>query len=237
MKQIPIIFSSEMVRALLNGTKTQTRRIVKMRDGSLAEDEDISRWPDGSLDKVMDFTKTYPYWQKLKCPYGEPGDLLYVRETHYRYGKWNKNGLTRTGKQKWRFVPDSGFPNFRYQDDPPARVERIAHRAIGWYRRASIFMPKEFTRLWLEVAERDVERLQDISEADALAEGIDRSKCSGDWNCPPSEVFMELWTRINGKESTDANPFVWKITFEVVSTTGIAGISEKKLVTEKAFQT
>src|SRR6185312_9715625 len=83
----PILFSTPMVTAILEGRKTKTRRIVKMKDGSLMQEEDLSNHLDGSFDKVMDFTKTYPYWQALKCPYGETGDILWVRE------KWRKNEI------------------------------------------------------------------------------------------------------------------------------------------------
>lgn len=225
MKQIPIIFSSEMVRALLNGTKTQTRRIVKPQpelNGS-----GLYKWSkkkvalqtdeEGLKDKVLGV----PAWANY-----QPGDLLYVRET------WIEACLSEDGEgpvdgDSWKYYykADDEWTNHDWHHpdkDGPQDGPR-------W--RPSIHLPKEASRIWLRVTDVSVERLQDISEADALAEGVDRTKCNGDWECPPSEVFMELWTRINGKESTAANPFVWKITFEVVSTTGIAGINEKKLVT------
>lgn len=213
MKQIPIIFSSEMVRALLNGTKTQTRRIVK------------SKHVLYNL-TVNNFVPSY-YARNAEdwCPYGQPGDLLYVRETCCAHEQ--PNGLDGV-----LYKADAAFIEIEDTREAVDRWMDLRYYGNSQYREVpSIHMPKWCARIWLRVTDVSVERLQDISEADALAEGIDRSKCSGDWNCPPSEVFMELWTKINGKESTDANPFVWKITFEVVSTTGRAGISEKKSVT------
>lgn len=77
-------------------------------------------------------------------------------------------------------------------------------------------MPKEASRIWLEITGIRVERVQDISEGDAIAEGIDLNKCSGDWESPPSWVFEELWKSINGEESWEANPWVWKVEFKKV---------------------
>jgi len=83
MKEIPILFSGEMVRAILEGLKTQTRRLITMRDGSLCEDSDIPVYAEAEGEQranyVMDFSKTFPQWQRLDCPKGQPGDVLWVR--------------------------------------------------------------------------------------------------------------------------------------------------------------
>lgn len=246
MKQLPILFSTEMVQAILDGRKTQTRRIVKPQPIDNTE-------VDGNFfeGNHTGFVKVdgHPYWQHQFahefCKYGT-GDLLYVRETHYRRGQWVKNGLTKTGKQKWKFQALSGIVNFRYQDNPPIKVEKNTFREIGWYKRSSLFMPKQYSRIWLKVTEVRVERLQDISEADAIAEGIETLFPNDSPNHDPESFknytwhgdggddsfsgysstdsakasFTSLWFKINGAESWDANPWVWVISFEVVSTTG-----------------
>lgn len=216
-KEIPILFSTPMVQAILDGRKTMTRRVIKFPKG----------WVP--LDNAWDWVALQDFYPKWHCPYGKHGDLLWVREAHYRYGRWVKNGATKTGKQKWRFTPDSGFPNIRYQDNPPAKVEKISYRGTGWYKRSSLFMPKDIARIWLEVTGVRVERLQEISEKDAKAEGVEQNR-DGSWHdyISPDRLwqdaakpsFQSLWMNINGEGSWEANPWVWVIEFKVVSKTG-----------------
>ena len=190
MKERPILFSAPMVRAILEGRKTQTRRIVKLRDGSLAEDEDIPAHGEcGGLaipapDYVMDFSKTFPQWQKMPCPYGKTGDRLWVRET---------------------WCPDFEPYTFKYRADGGESVGR-------WH--PSIHMPRWASRITLEVVSVRVERLQDISEADAEAEGF-----PGDVGCPlaPTEWYSGLWNTLHaGSEYLWAdNPWVVAVSFNV----------------------
>lgn len=241
MKEHPILFSTPMVQAILEGRKTQTRRIVPERwlDAYYEYDEYCSAVMPSDVHCVRFYEKQY-FMEKCKW---QVGGLLWVRESHFRFGQWRKNGLTKTGKQKWRFHPDKVFsspyaPNFRYQDDPPANVQKNSQRVLGWYKRSSLFMPKEFARIWLEITNIKVERLQDISEEDAIAEGIQRlmasnaqlleygqlyknyqSTLTGIFNdgLKPIGSFQSLWEKINGEESWNANPFVWVIEFKRIS--------------------
>lgn len=240
MKERPILFSTLMVQAMLEGRKTQTRRLIKPQP--VIKNDTIYGENNRNSFSSNEWGETW------KCPFGQPGDILFVRESHFRFGEWKKNGLTKTGKQKWRFFPAKDLPNFRYQDDPPFKVERNSHRSIGWYKRTSLFMPKEFTRVWLEVTGIKVERLRDITEEDAMAEGIELEPMAGynSLNPPdpkfmgrkydyskeyvgnkttmlvPIESYASLWRFINGPDSWKENPWVWVVSFKVLSTIGKA---------------
>src|SRR6185437_6514189 len=245
----PILFSSEMVRAILDNRKTQTRRIVKLKHlhmpdvGAIHPDGSGKGWIAWAPGKgvTAEFTRqAYPGNHGFKCPYGQVGDVLWVREEHYRYGKWVKNGETATGRQKWKFVPDAQFTEVRYFDNPPAVIEKNSHRSTGWYKRLARFMSKSPCRIFLQITDIRVERVQDISEVDAIAEGVQKNCAGIIRDCPACrdsgvcqaanewfhythglddfpaysaiESFHSLWEKINGRESLEANPWVWAIT-------------------------
>lgn len=208
----PILFSTEMVKAILSGSKVQTRRIIK-------ENHQPVKIP-GKNEFIMDLGI---------CQYGQVGDVLWVRESHYAYGIWLKNGKTKTGKQKWKFVKDKAYTSVAYIDNPPKEVLKNTEREIhGWFKRSSLFMPKEACRLFLKIKSIRVERLRDISEADAVYEGIevihfaepsvpifkryDLKEKLGTVN--PIFSFESLWQKINGRQSLINNPWVWVIEFE-----------------------
>jgi len=204
MKDHPIIFSGEMVRAILDERKTQTRRVLKLHP----EHNALAPFQDGL--PTEEYYGGWPYGgcaRQLRCPYGVPGDRLWVRETHLIVG----------GK-----------------DSPNPRVVYRATDNGEWVSPVwspSIFLPKRFARLWLEVTAVRVERVQEISEADAIAEGVyvhatpggkdyytalpGRSR-DGKWSA--SEAFGELWDNINAKRGYgwDANPWVWVLEFKRV---------------------
>lgn len=213
MKHIPILFSTPMVQALLDGRKTQTRRIIK------AKHLPVEVNPN---EYIMNISLS---------PYGQPGDVLWVKETYYAYGWWVKNGKTKTGKQKWKFIDftvEDKDGKYHYEDSKPSTIENSrTEQKIGWYKRTSLFMPMEACRLFLKVKSVRVERLQDICEEDARAEGvahvIDKitgycgyDYLSGGYNLmtTPYQGFMSLWKKINGTESWQANPWVWVVEFE-----------------------
>lgn len=253
MSDKPILFSGEMVRAILEGRKSQTRRIVKLKNLDPASCGAI--YPDGSgkgwvawspgNNVTAELTRQeYPGEVGFKCPYGAIGDILWVREVHYRYGVWVRNGQTKTGREKWKFVPTTG--HIYYADTIPAKYEirKNSYRKEGWYKRLARFMPRIWTRIFLKITDIRVERLHDISEGDAIAEGVGRN-CQGDIDkcaaCRSSktchavnewvhytrgfddfpafsaaESFESLWEKINGPESWRANPWVWVVTFEKI---------------------
>ena len=199
MNTKPILFSTPMVQAILNGTKLQTRRVVK---GKALEWITTGMLPPDVLTRPDTFI----------CPYGEVGDVLWVRESFYQYGFWRKNGLTKTGKQKWKFIADNAYTSIAYNDNPPSSIFKNSQRVLGWYKRSSLFMPKEACRLFLKIKDIRVERLQDISEQDAMAEGCPFPNIAKETF--PTVWFEELWCKINGEQSWNENLWVWVIEFE-----------------------
>jgi hypothetical protein len=160
MKEKPILFSAPMVRAILDDRKTMTRRVVKLTDSGRVKAIGSPRnWHIDDPNAV------------LACPYGAAFDQLWVKETHYRYGKWIKNGISATGRQKWRFKPLTAEVFFC--DNPPEqRRVNNKYRKAAWYKRPSIFMPRWASRITLMIKAVRVERLQDISDNDIIAEGV-----------------------------------------------------------------
>jgi hypothetical protein len=220
MKHRPILFSTAMVQAILDGRKTQTRRVVKGNPDMIGYVR-ITSVPNGVFKDMAG--------KPIKCPYGQPGDVLWVRETYYAFGRWAKNGLTKKGKQKWKFIDETITQGFTYQYCDTFRHEVTKGRDSGWHKRPSLFMPREAAHLFLRIKSVRVERLQEISEGDAIAEGIERKpgapfvvrwKCYTDDRAEfhyPHYSFRTLWVSINGPESWAANPWVWVVEFEHIS--------------------
>lgn len=205
----PILFSTEMVKAILEGRKTQTRRLFKVNKQTITADEESVFFDVEIGEAVYNSIGSQSWWQ---CPYGNVGDILWVRE------KWRKND-----------VP-TGFPFHHYADNT-IYTDRDNEK---W--KPSLFMPKEACRLFLKVKSVGVERLQDISHEDAVAEGIEYIdieepftmgyKLYGKHRIPDLlgrkavtgtsiESYQTLWENINGRDSWDSNPYVWVISFEL----------------------
>lgn len=223
-KERPILFNAEMVRAVLDGTKTVTRRVVKGVDRA---NQMTLKKPTKTLSGTCTHALDAP--ARGLCPYGQPGGRLYVRETwwHYRSVEWEAaayaDGSTRTRLDG------------AHHDEPGKVIDGRPWRAADydiWRKRPSIHMPRWASRILLEVTEVRVERVQEISEEDALAEGltetttVDRSTegarigglTMGAMTCWSSAVgnFQRLWESINGKRegcSWDDNPWCWVVSF------------------------
>jgi hypothetical protein len=193
VKERPILFSGPMVRAILDGSKTQTRRMVKD-----AQPAGIGRchWSNTGWAHLR--LSGGCSCQPVHCPHGTPGDRLWVRETwaHERDG---------TG------CPDDTGVLYR-ATDPGWDDEGTGLR---W--RPSIFMPRIASRILLEITDVRVQRLQEISDEDARAEGIDlqgfRSLTEGIAGREHRIKFHDLWEDIHGDGSWNTNPWVWAITF------------------------
>jgi hypothetical protein len=211
-KELPILFSTEMVQAILDGRKSITRRIVKAPHVLYCLD-------------VNNFIPSYfAGGEGGWCPYGTPGDVLWVREEHYRYGQWlgMLNRFTKNGRQKYQFIPIA--EEIKFSDNPPAEFRKGMHHKdphhLGWYKRLARFMPKAAARIWLEVTDIRVERLHDITEDDAIAEGIVETlgryvvDSWGPGYSPWMQSVKSLWQKINGPESWEVNPWVWVISFK-----------------------
>ena len=178
----PIIFSTSMVNAILEGRKSQTRRIVKFK--YLANNKIGSIHKDGSGPEET--IRLYPGDEGFGCPYGQVGDTLWARET----------------------FAEINHPELKYR----YKADHLNHKSVSW--KPSIFMPKKACRIFLKITDIRVERLQEISEGDAIDEGVNRSNLSGDWEHTPSAEYEKLWININSEKSWDENPFVLVITFE-----------------------
>jgi len=195
MKERPILFSGPMVRAILNGSKTQTRRIVKPQP------------------EVM-----YEYKYAKECKFGKPGDRLWVRETFTELRPWHEHDITRTHR-RGLLVNAAGVQKVNcveYKADATDSedLERC-RKELGYKWKPSIHMPRWASRITLEITSILIERLQDISEEDAQHEGVDT--CLGPVPCDTyTEAFEYLWGTINGAESWAANPWVWVIGFKRV---------------------
>lgn len=203
MADHPILFSGPMVRALLAGTKTQTRRVVKGVGPAHAQ---AISFADGAW-QYADNNGWHDARQP-RCPYGAPGDRLWVRETfgvqpdcEVGYRKWTSLKLTPPQRER----PVIHFA----ADDNPCRW------VAGW--RPSIHMPRWASRITLELTGVRIERLQEISEADAKAEGcIAPMYASEDADPSFAVAYRHLWEAINGADTWDANPYVWCLDFRRV---------------------
>ena len=192
----PILFTGEMVRAILDGRKTQTRRVIKPQPlcPSLRYYTHGREWKDG--DGTL-----------MKCPYGVSGDWLWVRETWATPGNFDH--------MKPRDLVQS-----HYMSDLTAYRATETHGDAYFRWRPSIFLPHWLARIKLGVVRVRAERVQGISEKDVLAEGFPWRGIGAElqWGYrPPLVWFQALWDRINAKRGYgwDVNPWVWAVEFEV----------------------
>lgn len=219
----PILFQPEMVNANLAGRKTMTRRTTGLKK--------INKNPDGYYFQslVLHATGRYTFAPQgnynpsasdiieVKCPYGKPGDYLWVREA------WQHNN----------------HPLRQYMYKASAEKQSSLH--IKWL--PSIHMPKEAARIILQVEDRYLERLQDITEGAAISEGIDldtgNTVQSGRVmmiSASYKRSFMNLWAKMHGQQSWDLNPWLWVISYKVISTSGCPD-ELKPLLFNKTTQT
>lgn len=202
MKDRPILMSAPMVRGTLAGTKTQTRRAVKhplLKDLSRIIDCGDGWWGDEEGEA------------QARCPYGQPGDRLWVREA------WSHDAESL---DQCRASAEDAMGGGAY--GPYYRATEVAPDTLSW--KPSIHMPRWASRITLLITSVRVERLQDISEADALTEGIVATR-SG-YGLPegshyhaadPRISYWSLWEAINGPGSVEANPWVWAVAFKRVT--------------------
>ena len=206
MKERPILFNAPMVRAILAGTKTQTRRIVKPQPSQELLDEYAQiRRERGAQKSDAEMLS-----ECLLCPYGAPGDRLWVRENGWERPPRDAKML-REGADTW--------VRYYYDADGLGDQDRADFKAWGFKRRPSIHMPRWASRITLEITNVRVERLQDISIADAMAEGVVESNARLRGLEPCMEwryAYEDLWRTINGPGSWESNPWVWVLEFRRV---------------------
>jgi|SRR5579859_2384991 len=222
-KERPILFSGEMVRAILDGRKTQTRRVLKPQPhtptpGTYADRYDKTDcWAFWLPDLRMTEPKTWA------CPYGRPGDQLWVKETFaletdFNVGMLGYEPPHKDGRPVNR-IDDSTFglyweqAHYRATDpEPELCYEDWEDPEVKW--RPSIYMPRWASRIMLELTEVRVERLREISEDDATAEAPPRLITYR----TAIDAFSNLWDSINAKRGWgwNQNPWVWVIEFRRV---------------------
>ena len=201
---LPILFNTDMVRAILDGRKTVTRRLVKHDVDAILNSPYHKEHPEVDDRQII---------SKLCMPPYQPGDILYVRETWHKYKK-------RVGKGEGCHIAE--FYGYK------ASIANSEDANEPW--KPSIHMPKEAARIWLKVKDVRVERLQEIAEDEAISEGIYPSNCRncnapfGCDTCPDEgydeiDEFVELWNSTIKKSDLDrygwdASPWVWVIEFE-----------------------
>jgi len=215
MTERPILFSAPMVRALLDGSKTQTRRVIKdLPPWKITEivpsASGCGRWlPNGPAPSGRGMASGH--WRP--CPYGQPGDRLWVRET------WADLAVLSDGNYERQAIYRADDIELYGDEDEPVNVNAPDMR---W--RPSIHMPRWASRILLEVVAVRVERLKECSEADALAEGapgyeegVDAPPPSDEHEWSYGASYQRVWEDINGAGSWDANPWVWVVEFKRVA--------------------
>jgi hypothetical protein len=205
MKERPILFSAPMVRALLDGTKTQTRRVCKWRDLAAGlnlgfSGLSVQHMPGGWVLESPSRTSSEWRCSPTPCPYGQPGDRLWVRETTVRVEDHGYSGPVYVESDEGRACLTGGLAP---SEDDCTEVEPYDIR-----RRPAIHMPRSMSRIDLEVTGVRVERLQEISADDCFAEGIQLRV-----ETPAKTQYARLWEQINGAGSWAANPWVWVVEF------------------------
>lgn len=259
MAERPILFSAPMVQAILEGRKTQTRRIVKPMPGlqsAWLSQETLNSVPHGGMSgggwqmhhpragthhMGVDVEHNSPFgW--IRCPYGVPGDRLWVRET---WGSADQFYQSHENETPSVVAYRADLAAIQWDAEPPRKIPKYDLEQWNWDTirwRPSIHMPRWASRLTLEVVSVRVERLRDIGEDDARAEGLegitkdggltikygipDRDGFPGtddlgwpwrDWDADPRKACRTLWEHINGAGSWDANPWVWVVEFKVLA--------------------
>lgn len=215
MKFIPLTVSTPLIKPIISGQKKVTRRIASLP-------------PLCAQDMAHIFAYGYKL-QSIPCPY-EIGDVLWVKEEHYVYGEWDKvdGQKTPTGEQKYRFDAFPGRTPYYSTDERPNHLPN-SYAMEGWYKRLARFMPAAYARLFLKVTDIKLEKLQDITEDQAMDEGVECGIYREGPNTLKGEFHLELnhhatyragfrYTiqTLHGRDIWDQNPAVWAISFELI---------------------
>jgi hypothetical protein len=227
-----------MTRAILLGKKTVTRRIVKFPlRGLITTDPSAlgSSMPDGTQAETSDsqpvtlgLGEMMPDGVENLCPYGPVGSRLWIKEAYYAFGQWQLRINDDTGHREWHFLDLTTQSGQQYQFRAPSGYVKTARTdpSPGWWLRPSLFMPRRASRIALEITDVRIERLRDITEDQALAEGFsamhDGVHVYFDNHLPHPNpglsvtaviAFVVYWQSINGRDSWSDNPWVWVVGF------------------------
>ncbi len=220
MTEHPIVFKGDMVAAILDGRKMQTRRIAKAI--KLHDDHGLPQWDEAWVDGPPDNQYLHlPYGtgsdqttHRIYCRY-EPGDLFWAKRVFWQWGSYETlaERCKKRNRPKIRFIPTTPPENYVefLLKDPKKKPTTLFH--LGYHKRSPLFMPKKFARLWLKVKSVRVERVQEISENAAILEGTKGGGAHPDFWVG---AFRDLWDSINKSRGFgwDENPWVWVVEFE-----------------------
>ena len=216
MKERPILFKGPMIRAILDGKKTQTRRL-----NGLKHLQDYTAVSKHVTSQTFDFHFPGGVGQVVKCPYGVVGDHLWVREAWCAHARYDG-------------MRPSVLPEIKYlQNGITYMADVYKGEKSTWMgkTRPSIFIPRKHSRITLEITDIRVERVQDISDADVLREGAKKIDGDNEWGGAdlyysfsrpkmygyPKDAFADLWDSINVKKYPwVSNPWVWCVSFKVI---------------------
>lgn len=223
MRQLPALFSTPMVQAILEDRKIMTRRTRGLERVNKCPHE----WTitlDTTNKGILFFNKS-GFSERMKPQY-QVSDHIWIKEEYYASGYWVTTGeKTKTGKPEKMFVDNTlnviDQTYFYFDNKPDSfRIDRNTVRG-SWFKRSSLFMPKKAARIWLECTGVRCERLQDIKEADAIAEGILKGESKFmNYHTKKFEFingkysFYSLWVKINGEDSYYLNPWVFIYEFK-----------------------
>ena len=226
MRQLPALFSTPMVQAILEDRKTMTRRTRGLERVNKCPDE----WTitsDTTNKGILFFNKS-GFSERMKPQY-QVGDHIWIKEEYYASGYWVTTGeKTKTGKPEKMFVDNTlnviDQTYFYFDSKPDSfRIDRNTVRG-SWFKRSSLFMPKKAARIWLECTGVRCERLQDITETDAIAEGILKGESKFmNYHTKKFEFingkysFYSLWVKKNSEDSYYLNPWVFIYEFKRIN--------------------
>ena len=219
MSMKPILFNTDMVKAILDGRKSCTRRIVKHDVEAILNSPYHKEHPEVEDEQII---------SKLCIPPYQPGDILYVRETWQYLYELDGNEQIIEGTGKYYYAATDTIPFDTYVD-----ASGVTHERVPWH--PSIHMPKEAARIWLKVTNVRVERLQEITPQGAWKEGARCSCLHPVPDCAGNKTaFVNIWNSTIKKSDIDrygwdANPWVWVIEFECEKPRKAAGKAEAKL--------
>lgn len=195
-REVPFLFKGPMALKLLRGQKWETRRLPDEQPptGAVVQtfsNDGVFRWSTGSTCGHI-------------VPRAHRHDTIWVKETFFQYGHYVKDGLTETGRQRWRFrsVASGHGNDVSYAADQWRPVDRPELDQIGYHKRTSLFMPRKFSRILMPCVGVRMERLQELDELGAVAEGT-----------ASVAEYRTLWDAINGSGSWDSNPWIIVYTF------------------------
>lgn len=226
MKYIPILYNNPMVQALLDKRKTKTRRLLNPQpNNDIWIEKSDSSWGYVQKKQIGSNPDRFEIIQNWKCPYGQIGDVLWVRENYKLYINFDNQVYVQ-------FEGRETFDVYNKKEISLNTLQKIVARKLKpneWHSCPSIHLYKEFASIFLKITDISVERLQNITEDDAIAEGVqlvselnDNKKYldyTGNWDylSDAKDSFISLWQSINGPDSWEANPWVWVIQFEQIA--------------------